>query len=290
MSALLLASLCLSTTLTQVKPTTNPLGFVYDLPKGWTVAATQDTYQLIKRPGQTENEVFLIGGSIDFEAKTSWDKRLQDEDEAMMTKLGPWSPVGDIQSFEAKGGKGMYRLFEATTQGVEFQSQVWSLLSEKKRFGIFAVYPKDQASARYADFFAIAKSLRPDPNRKISTNNDHAKTWSQILAGHRLTRSSANNSGSLNGAAGDSGERSFTFLPDGTFRYAARTMTFISAGEFSSSSVKNEDAIGTWAIESDGKQAYLILKPVGKPSERVPLKQSGAYILLNNRPFSRVKA
>lgn len=290
MQVFLIASICLSAVLAPPKTTSNPLGFVYDLPEGWTVAATQDTYQLLKRPGQSENELYLIGGTIEFEAKTSWDQRLQDEDSAMMKQLGPWSPSGEIQSFETKGGKGMYRLFEGSNQGIDFHGQLWSLVSEKKRFGILAIFPKDQSTARYADFYNIAKSLRPDPNRKISANNDHAKTWSQMLAGHRLVRSTASNSGSLNGSAGDSGERIFTFLPDGTFRFASRTMTFISAGEFSSNSVKKDDAVGTWAIESDGKQAFLILKPIGKGSERLELKQSGGYILLNGRPFSRSKA
>lgn len=288
MNSLLVASVWITASLAP-KTVTNPLGFLYDLPDGWSVANTQGTYQLLKRPGQGENELYIIGGSIEFNAEKSWDDRFQEEDLAMMKQLGPWSPAGGIQSFDAKGGKGMYRLFEGSNQGVDFHGQVWSLLSEKKRFGILAIFPKEQSTARYADFYAISKSLRPDPSRKISANNDHAKTWSQMLAGYRLVRSTASNSGSLNGSAGDSGEKAFTFLADGTFRFASRSMTFISAGEFSSNSVKNDEAVGSWAIESDGKKAFLILKPVGKPTERIELAQSGAYILMNGRAFSRTK-
>ncbi len=286
MNALLIVSLCLATA---PKTIENPLGFLYDLPEGWTVVGAQGSYQVLKRPGQTENELFVIGGAFEFEAQASWDKKLQEEDIAMMKQLGPWSLSGEVQSFEAKGGKGMYMLFTGANQGVDFHGQVWSLLTEKKRFGILAIFPNEQATQRYADFYSIATSLRPDPNRKVSANNDHAKTWSKMLAGYRLVRSTASNSGSLNGSAGDAGEKSFVFLPDGTFRFASRTMTFISAGEFSGSSESNDEAIGTWSIESDGKQAHLILKPVGKPTERMELKQSGGHILLNGRPFSRVK-
>lgn len=286
MNALLILSLFLASA---PKTIENPLGFLYDLPQGWTVAGTQGSYQVLKRPGQTENEIYVIGGAFEFTAQSSWDKKLQEEDVAMMKQLGPWALNGEVQSFESKGGKGMFMLFTGTNQGVDFHGQVWSLLAEKKRFGILAIFPKDQATERYADFYGIATSLRPDPNRKVSTNNDHAKTWSKILAGFRLVRSTASNSGSLSGSAGDAGEKSFVFLPDGTFRFASRFMTFISAGEFSGSSESSDEAVGTWAIQSDGKQAILILKPVGKPTEQLELRQSGAYILLNGKPFSRVK-
>lgn len=289
MNALLLSSLCVSIIAAPSKTTSNPLGFLYDLPDGWSVAATQGSYQVLRRTGQTENEIYVIGGSIEFDAKSSWDKELQEQDVTMMKQLGPWTQSGEVQSFEAKGGKGMYMLFTGSNLGVDFHGQVWSLVSEKKRFGILAIFPSEQSEQRYAEFYGIAKSLRPDPDRKISANNAHAKTWSQMLAGYRLVRSTATNSGSLNGSAGDAGEKSFVFMADGTFRFASRQMTFISAGEFSSSSEKNDEAIGSWSIQSDGKKAFLILKPIGKPTERLELAQSGGYILLNGRPFFRVK-
>lgn len=285
----MIPSLCLAVLSIGPKTTTNPLGFHYDLPEGWTVTAAEGAYQVLRRPGQTENEIYLVGGSLEFSAKTSWDKALQDQDVELMKQLGPWSLSGSAQSFDAKGGKGMYMLFTGSNQGVDFHGQVWSLVAESKRFGILAIFPSDQAVQRYRDFFGIAKSLRPDPARKITPNNAHAKTWTQMLAGQRLVRSTASNSGSLNGSAGDAGEKSFVFLSDGTFQFASRRMTFISAGEFSSSSESNDEAIGTWSVESDGKQAILVLKPIGKPVERIELAQRSGHILLNGNAFTRVK-
>ncbi len=290
MTTSLLALVALAQAGATTKPTANPLGFLYDLPAGWSVAATQGTFQVLKRPDQTENEIYIVGGTVDFEAKTSWDQRLQDEDEAMMKSLGPWSVSGEAKSFDAKGGKGMYRLYTGSNEGVDFHGEVWSLVAEKKRFGILAIFPKEMAISRYADFYAIAKSLRPDPSRKIETNNAHAKAWSQKLAGFKFVRSSAADRGSLNGSGGDAGERTFVFLADGTFQYFSHRITFISAGEFSANSESHDEASGTWSIQSDGKTAFLVLKPVGKPKETVSLKQSGEYILFNEQAFSRVRS
>lgn len=286
---MLLAALSLLPAVMAPNPTSNPLGFLYDLPEGWSVAATQGSYQVLKRPGQTENEIYIVGGSLEFEAKASWDQRLQDEDTAMMKQLGPWSPSGQVQSFDAKGGKGMLMLFRGANQGVEFVAQVWSLLADKKRFGILAMAPLDQYEARYAEFFKIAASLRPDPARKLSTNNAHAKTWSQRIAGFRLTASTAGNSNSGSGSAGDAGDYSFVFMPDGTFQFASQRITFISAGDFSANSQSRDEAVGTWSIESDGKKALLVLKPVGKPTEQLELAQSGEFVLLSGRAFRKVR-
>jgi hypothetical protein len=271
------------------KATTNPLGFLYDLPEGWSVAATQGSYQVLRRVGQTENEIYVVGGSLEFEAKTSWDQKLQDEDVAMLKQMGPWSPSGKPQSFDAKGGKGMLMLFRGANQGIDFVAQVWSLLADKKRFGILAITSADQYEARYADFYRIAASLRPDPGRKLKTNNAHAKTWSQRIAGFKLVASTAGNSNSGSGSAGDAGEYAFTFLPDGTFQFASRRMTFISAGEFSANSESSDEAVGTWSVQSDGKKAMLVLKPVGKPTEQFELSQSGEYVLLSGRAFRKVR-
>lgn len=218
------------------KLTANPLGFLYDLPEGWSVTATQGAYQVLKRPGQSENEIYVVGGSIELSAQTSWDQRLQDEDIAMMKQMGPWQPAGGAQSYEAKGGKGMLMKFSGENAGVRFEAHAWSLVVGRKRYGILAMFPREQSEARYADFFAIAATLRPDPARKLETNNAHAKTWSERISGFRLTASTASNSNSGSGSAGDAGEHALILLPDGTFQFASRTMTFISAGEFSSSS------------------------------------------------------
>jgi hypothetical protein len=265
------------------------LGFLYDLPEGWTVAGTQGSYQVLKRPGQTENEIYIVGGSLEFEAKTSWDKKLQEEDVKMLKQMGPWGPSGEPQSFDAKGGKGMLMLFRGSNQGVDFVAQVWSLLADKKRFGILAITPQDQYEARYADFYKIACSLRPDPARKLSTNNAHAKTWSQRISGFKLVASTAGNSNSGSGSAGDAGEYAFVFLPDGTFQFSSRRMTFISAGDFSANSESSDEAVGTWSVQSDGKKALLVLKPVGKPTEQLELSQSGEYVLLSGRAFRKVR-
>lgn len=286
---MLVAALSMIPSIVAPKPSTNPLGFLYELPEGWSVGATQGTYQVLKRTGQTENEIYIIGGSLEFEAKTSWDKKLQDEDTIMLKQMGPWTQSGEAQSFDAKGGKGMLMLFRGANQGVEFAAQVWSLLADKKRFGILAIMPVEQYEARYAEFFKIAASLRPDPARKLSTNNAHAKTWSQRIAGFKLVASTAGNSNSGSGSAGDAGDYAFTFLADGTFQFASRRMTFISAGDFSANSESSDEAVGTWSVQSDGKKALLVLKPVGKPAEQLELSQRGEYVLLSGRAFRKVR-
>jgi len=284
-----LALLTASLTLASPKTITNPLGFTYQLPTGWSVVATQDVYQVLKRPGQGENELYIMGGSIEFEAKTSWDKRLQDEDLEMMKSLGPWRQNGGAQSFDAKSGKGMIMKFVGSNEGVDFQGELWSLVAGKKRFGILAIYPIELAATVYPSFFSISKSMALDASRTISTNNAHAKAWSEKLAGNKLVLNSANNAGSLNGGAGDSVSRTYVFLKDGTFQYFMRSMSFISAGEFSGTSESNDQAIGRWSIQSDGRTVILVLQPNGKPAERFTLTTRGNYILMNGRVFNRVK-
>lgn len=271
------------------KPTTNPLGFQYTLPTGWVVAQSQDAYQVIRRGGQTENELYVIGGQVEFEAKTSWDARLQREDEEMMQALGPWTPMGDVASFDAKSGKGMLRRFSITVEGVNLYGEIWSLVADNKRFGILAIYPSELGQRLYPRLLSIASSLRPDPNRKISANNARAREWSQRLAGHRFTTSSANNSGSLNGASGDAVDRTLVLLRDGTFQYYSRSMSFISAGQFSGSSESSDQAVGTWSVQSDGSSVFLILSPAGRPRQTVSLSMRGGQIAFDGRVATRTK-
>lgn len=66
-------------------------------------------------------------------------------------------------------------------------------------------------------------------------------------------------------------------------------MTFISAGEFSSSSQSRDEAlgVGVWSVESNGTQTHLALAPFGKPKEGLALRQSGEFILLAGRAFTK---
>lgn len=285
----LLALISVSLTASTPKTITNPLGFQFDLQPGWSVAQAQDAFQVIRRPNQTENELYIVGGAVELDAKTSWDKRLQTEDLEMMKSLGPWSQLGGPSSFDARGGKGMMNRFAITSEGVELLGEVWSLVADKKRFGILAVYPRSMGSQLYPQFLRLARTLRPDPTRKISANNAHAREWSQRIAGFKFVRSSANNSGSLNGAAGDAVDRTLVFLKDGTFQYYMRSMSFISAGEFSGSSESNDQAVGTWSIQSDGRNALLVLRPVGKPKETLPLSLRGGQVVINGQVFLRTR-
>lgn len=281
----LIATLAFSQT---ANATANPLGFLYDLPKGWKVVKTSGTWQVLTREGQTENELYLVGGSVSLQAKTSWDDELQKEDEQMMKKLGPWNKSGGVQSFNAKSGTGMLMLFKGENQGVKFESQVWTLLANKKRFGIFAIYPEDKHKTIYADLYHLAGTLRLDPSLKITADSELAKKFVKVLAGNRWVRTTSGNSGSQNGLGGTSVDRSLTFFNDGTFYISTRSMAFVSAGEFSSTSTSSDDVTGKWKILTEGNKAMLVIQPNGTTAEEtVEIRQAGEFILIGKDAYKK---
>lgn len=267
----------------------SPLGFQVNLPEGWKVVKTEGVFQILQRPNQTENELYILGGTVEMNANTSWEERLQKEDDAFMKGLGPWKREGEVKSFTAPGGTGMLGTFTGETAGVQFEGQLWSLVSSKRRFGILAVYPKSMASQVYADLYQIATSFKPEGERAQSTLEGDAKVWTERLSGVKLVRSGGSDNGSLNGSGGTSVNRSLSLFPDGTFYYSSRSTAFISAGEFSGTNDSTEEAIGRWSIQTVGASTVLVLQAQGKPSESLELRQVGEFVKLGGQAFRVVR-
>lgn len=267
----------------------SPLGFQVTLPEGWKVVKTEGVFQVLQRPNQTENELYILGGTVEMEAKVSWEERLQKEDDAFMKGIGPWKREGEVKSFTAPGGTGMLGTFAGSNSGVDFEGQLWSLVSSKRRFGFLAIYPKSMTTQVYADLYQIATSFKPEAERSQGTLEGDAKIWTARLSGAKLVRSSGSDSGSVNGSGGTSVNRSLSLFPDGTFYYSSRSTAFISAGEFSGMSDSTDEATGRWSVQTVGASTVLVLQPRGKPTESLELRQVGETVKLGGQAFRVVR-
>ncbi|MBX7131805.1 MAG: hypothetical protein K1X67_03910 [Fimbriimonadaceae bacterium] len=267
----------------------SPLGFQVTLPEGWKVLKTEGVFQVLQRPNQTENELYILGGTVEMEAKVSWEERLQREDDAFMKGLGPWKREGEIKSFASPGGQGMLGTFSGEAADEQFEGQLWSLVSSKRRFGILAVYPKSLSTKIYSDLYQIATSFKPEPDRPQAGLEGDAKLWASRLAGVKLVRVSTSDNGSLNGSGGTSIDRSLSLFADGTFQYSSRSAAFIGAGDFSGISESSDEATGKWSVQMVGEAAMLVLQPAGRPAESLELRQVGEFVKLGGQAFRVIR-
>lgn len=267
----------------------SPLGFQVTLPEGWKVLKTEGVFQVLQRPNQTENELYILGGTVEMEAKVSWEGRLQREDDAFMKGLGPWKREGEIKSFASPGGQGMLGTFSGEAAGEQFEGQLWSLVSSKRRFGILAVYPKSLSTKIYSDLYQIATSFKPEPDRPQAGLEGDAKVWASRLAGVKLVRVSTSDSGSLNGSGGTSIDRSLSLFATGTFHYSSRSAAFVGAGDFSGISESANESTGKWSVQMVGGVAMLVLQPAGQPAESLELRQVGEFVKLGGQAFRVIR-
>lgn len=267
----------------------NPLGFVFDLPEGWTVAGTQDVYQVIRRKGQTENELYIVGGMLAMGAESASDPSLLEEDEKLMKQLGPWHRANKPMTFEGKSGSSVYEKFQGSSGGVDFDGHLFTSLVQEKRCGLLAVVPQNLTEELAKELVAIGASFRSDPDAKPGANSDAEKEWVSALAGYKFVRSTANDSGSLNGSGGSAGEKTLILYRDGTFYYASTSMSFVSAGEFSASSESKDEDNGRWSIRVEGQKVYLVLKSSKGQDKIMELGTKANYVTMDGRVFDRVR-
>mgnify|MGYP002379899101 FL=1 len=266
----------------------NGLGFQADLPAGWQVVRTSGTFQVLQRPGQTANELYLLGGDAAGKAAASWDASFQKQDDELMAQLGTWKRKGDVLSFKTDGPLGMLAKYSGSLDGVTMEAQLWSVVSGGKRFGLMAIVPESMADTIYPSLFSLAASLRTAvsaPGAGAPVTGD-AKEWIRALSGKRLVQSKTGNSDSLNGSAGTNVDRSVTLFADGTFLAVTRSTAFVSAGEFSSISDSTDEDRGRWTVEIQGGKPMLVVTPEGKPKLAIPLEIRGEFLLLNGVAFT----
>jgi len=269
-------------------PTKNPLGFVYDLPEGWKVVATKDVFQIIQRPGQTENEIYIIGGMLAMGAKTPFDQNLIDEDERLMKELGPWRRVGELKRVPGLAGEGLYEHFKGATSGVDFDGHLFTTLVQKKRCGLLAVVPEGITDKVAADCLAIAGSFRQDPNRKPGGDSVAEKEWVDALAGYKFVQSKDGDHGSLNGCGGEASEKSLILYQDGTFYFASSRTAFASAGEFSTMSESKSKDSGNWSVRIEGEKVFLILESEKGTLSARELGVKGGYVTIDGVVYNRI--
>lgn len=265
----------------------NGLGFQADLPAGWQVVRTSGTFQVLQRPGQTANELYLLGGDAAGKAAASWDASFQKQDDELMAQLGTWKRKGDVLSFKTAGPLGMLAKYSGSLDGVAMEAQLWSVVSGGKRFGLMAIVPESMADTIYPSLFGLAASLRIEASPAVgSPVSGDAKEWISALSGKRLVQSKTGNSNSLNGSAGTNVDRSVTLFADGTFLAVTRSTAFVSAGEFSSISDSTDEDRGRWTVEIQSGKPMLVVTPEGKPKLAIPLEIRGEFLLLNGVAFT----
>lgn len=263
------------------------LGFQADLPSGWKLAGTAGAYQVLQRPGQTANELYLLGGDVEATASVSWDASLQKKDDELMAKLGTWKRKGDVLSFKSRGPLGMLARYTGTLDGLAMEVQLWSVVSGRKRFGLMAMVPETMVDSIYPSLFAMASTLRvgDGPTLGGAAAGD-AREWVAALSGKRWVQSKTGNSDSLNGSAGTNVDRSVTLFADGTFLAVTRSTAFVSAGEFSSISDSTDEDRGRWTVEIQNGKPMLVVTPEGKGKLAIPLEVRGEFLLLNGVAFT----
>lgn len=290
--AILFATLLLAGTV-HAATTKNSLGFVYDLPPGWKIVGTKDAFQVIQRPGQTANEVYMVGGLLAAGVANMSDQELMDVDDEFMQSLGPWTRVGAARRLQGANGKLMCETFAGSSDAVGFAGMLFTTINGQKRWGLLAVIDAKLSPAAVrevaSDCTAIAKSIQRDPERVPSAGGAIGGRWASVLSGFKLTRSTAADHGSLNGSGGESGEQSYVFYEDGTYAYLRKSMIFISAGDYSSEHESKDEDSSEWTVNTEDGRAFLSLVGNKKGAATYELRRAGDSVLLDGKAFDRVQ-
>jgi hypothetical protein len=262
-------------------------GLEFRPPAGWQVKSNDQAAVLLPpnmvMDGNEPAELYIV-------AMLAGVKDLQDPN-LLAILQGKFIPAetrfrstGAPRGFQTAGGPGFVHSYEFVANGMTGALQLYVTgLPAGGVAAALALGRKDLVAQRAPAMLTVATSLSHQAGgMKVESGSAAVRQWIQRLSNKKLMQFSGYSSGT---SGGYNGQKVLALAADGSYAFRESGVVSISAGVYSSSSVKDIRDDGKWRVYQQGAAVMIELRSSKGDVDVFPLGTQGNKVTVGNQAY-----